>query len=513
MISLQRNPEDDFTQEFAASPHKRTLKVSLVREELLELTNDPLIAMLLNQLLYWSQRVTDFDLFVAEEKSVSPKHQSSHQYGWFYKTAYELVEEAMLCVTPVTFRRYLSFLVERGWIQTRTNPQYKWDRTSQYRVNLRKLHNDLSALGYALPGFSNYDAFPSEPKGSFESDKFKNRQNSSTVKNDHSKLQDSSFDEEISFSPTQNPNQSTEVKNDHSKIQNSPLNGKLQNFEELKNDLSNRKLLSSRIEKNLTCNTEITTENTSKITNREHTQRTRVRKSFDKNCFEEILGIWKTCTSQEGLVPVHITEERKQRLQSVLATHFQNDLSQWKQFCEQVGCSPFLMGHGARKWRVSLDWILCEENLIKVLEGNFDDPAGLDQKRADQSKSERAKEINTILASIEDPVWKKWCSQLDFSTESRDSVSLWELKEIANARFLEVENDRLVWIGSSEPRVLSRIEDLKLKILPFVQRIFPQARTLRTRLDETLPVDQPNTIDHPTISTKTTQQKGENHAE
>jgi hypothetical protein len=82
------------------------------------------------------------------------------------------------------------------------------------------------------------------------------------------------------------------------------------------------------------------------------------------------------------------------------------------------------------------------------LEGNYDDPKALEQKQAEQSKTDRAKEISAILASIEDPVWKKWCSQLDFSTESRDSVSLWELKEIAHARFLEVEDDRLVWIVS-----------------------------------------------------------------
>ena len=131
--SDQKKPAINLAQGHAAPHLKRSLKVSLVREELLELTNDPLIAMLLNQLLYWSQRVTDVDLFYEEEKS--PQKSSSPKYGWFYKTAYELCEEAMLRVTPVTFRRYLKHLVERGWVQTRINPQNKWDRTTQYRVN------------------------------------------------------------------------------------------------------------------------------------------------------------------------------------------------------------------------------------------------------------------------------------------------------------------------------------------------------------------------------------------
>src|SRR5438445_1185000 len=118
-------------------------KVVVIREEFIALTGDPLIAALLNQLAYWSQRVTNFDQYMREEKESPPKCRSTLQYGWFYKSSVELIEETMLCVTPVTLRRYLSYLEESGWIETRENPQYKWDRTTQYRVNLRKLSYDL----------------------------------------------------------------------------------------------------------------------------------------------------------------------------------------------------------------------------------------------------------------------------------------------------------------------------------------------------------------------------------
>jgi hypothetical protein len=210
---------------------------------------------------------------------------------------------------------------------------------------------------------------------------------------------------------------------------------------------------------------------------------------------------------------VHLTLERKNGLQFVLSAYFQNDLSQWEQFCKRVESSPFLMGQGARKWRVSLDWVLCEENLLKVLEGNFDDPAGLDQKQAELGQTSKEQEIHSVLASIADPVWKEWCSQLDFSIESRDPVSLGELKAIANARFLEVENDRLVWIGSQDTQVLSRIEDLKFKILPVVQRAFPHAHTLRIRLLEEDPPLQPEAMASDFLQQKPIPQKGENHAE
>ena len=133
---------------FTSIPYPKTQesKVSLIRREFVELTNNPLMAAVLNQLVYWSQRVADFDLFWEEESSSI--NTSSHQHGWFYNSASELLEETMIRVTPITMRRYLNFLMEQGWIQTRVNPRYKWDRTIQYHVNLRKLYADLQSLGF-----------------------------------------------------------------------------------------------------------------------------------------------------------------------------------------------------------------------------------------------------------------------------------------------------------------------------------------------------------------------------
>lgn len=249
------------------------------------------------------------------------------------------------------------------------------------------------------------------------------------------------------------------------------------------------------------------TETTTEITNREHTQRTCAREDCDKNFFEEVLRIWSTCTSQG----VHPTEERQQRIHSLLAAYFENDLAQWQSFCERVAHSPFLMGQGPRKWRVSLDWILVEENLLKVLEGNFDDGNLADQKTEKVSEEARNEEISTVLSSIEDPVWRELCSQLDFSHSSRDPVSLGELKAVTDARFLEVENDRLVWIGSSNAQVLSCIEDLRFKLLSPIKRTFPKVRNLRTRLDEKASSLQTVMPDTHIMSAKLSQPKGDIH--
>ncbi|MBP9692334.1 MAG: hypothetical protein KBD90_03270 [Alphaproteobacteria bacterium] len=583
----------------------RKAKVAMLREEFFDLTQDPWIATVLNQLFYWSQRVSDFDLFLEEEKTCHSKSKESAQYGWFYKSATELSEETMLRVTKVTMRKYLHFLIERGWLSERTNPHYKWDRTSQYRLNFTLLERDLQKLGWDLPGFPNgrlesfSQEFSCEEKEEeiqvkvqelLNLEKHSSKESFSTLEgkaNDTSKESSLTFDEKandtsklssLTFEGKANETSresslAFEGKvNDTSKLSSLTFEGKANDtsklssltfdekandtsklssltFEGKANDTSKESFLTFDGKANDTSKVEkvnLLTETTTETINREHTQRTRVREADQKNgnvkksdgwkslgsltslaipeaseglgppasaslsqILEQMMAAWKAHMRQE----VRLTLGRKNRLQSVLRIYFQDDLSQWTQFCKRVGSSPFLMGQGARKWRVSLDWVLLHENLLKVLEGNFDDPAAVGQKQAEESKASRAQEISSVLDAISDPVWKEWCSQLDLSCESQDSVSLWELKEMVPARFLETEDDRLVWIGSSDARALSRIENLKLKILPVAQRTFPQARTLRTRLfEEALPL-QPEVMASDFLQQKTTQQKGENHAE
>ncbi len=437
--------------------HSDNEQVSVIRKEFVLLTGDPFSAVILNQLMYWTQRVRDFDLLLKEERTFRPDCNVPPRHGWIYKTAHDLIEETMLEISHPTMRKYLKVLIDRGWIDERAHPIDKWNKTTQYRVNLRKLQEDLMAIGRNLP-LVYLKEFPS------------------------------SLLEEKSPQPTESSNLQSNVRNLHSNesLEESLLSSPLESKE-----IPNVKILHSSVEnfhsdvKNLQSNVRnlhsyTYTENTPKTTNRDHAEG--ARENSDKSFFDEVLEIWNACVNQEGLPPAHLTDERRRRIYSLFPLYFESDLTQWKQFCERVSHSPFLMGQGPRKWRVSLDWILVEENLIKVLEGNFDDGAFLEQKTEKLSEEVRKKETNAVLASIKDPVWREWCSQLDF--ESRNAVSLGELKSIDNARFLEVEGDRLVWIGSSDPQVLSHIEDLRLKILPLTQRTFPKVRNFRTRLCE-----------------------------
>lgn len=139
------------------------LKVAVIREELVALTGDPLMAVVLNQLLYWTQRVKDFDLLLEEEKEINSDCTVAPRHGWIYKTAEDLGEETMLRVSRHTIRRYLTFLKKKGWVDERINPQSRWNKTTQYRVNLKKVQGDLLTLGYSLPGFSVGEVFLKTP--------------------------------------------------------------------------------------------------------------------------------------------------------------------------------------------------------------------------------------------------------------------------------------------------------------------------------------------------------------
>ncbi|MBO0962522.1 DnaD domain protein [Neobacillus sp. MM2021_6] len=136
---------------------RRTKKV-VIKEELVELTGDYKLAIVLNQMIYWSERVSDFDKFIAEEKGrLSTENVDStsleYQNGWIYKTAEDLADECMITNSEATMRRYLDKLISSGWLSARRNPKYKWDKTMQYRVNITAIQKALFVMGFVLDGY------------------------------------------------------------------------------------------------------------------------------------------------------------------------------------------------------------------------------------------------------------------------------------------------------------------------------------------------------------------------
>ena len=116
-------------------------QVSIIRKEFVMLTGNHFSATILNQLLYWTLRVKDFDLFLEEEKTLPALEEDEgssnchKSHGWIYKTAHELIDETMLGISHPTMRKYLKQLIDEGWICERVHPHSKWNKTTQYRVN------------------------------------------------------------------------------------------------------------------------------------------------------------------------------------------------------------------------------------------------------------------------------------------------------------------------------------------------------------------------------------------
>lgn len=87
------------------------LKRVVIREELVELTNDFFMALLLNEFIhffYWTERVKDFDQCIKEEKERAAKEgvevNISESGGWIYKTREDLSDALMLGQTSETMR-------------------------------------------------------------------------------------------------------------------------------------------------------------------------------------------------------------------------------------------------------------------------------------------------------------------------------------------------------------------------------------------------------------------------
>lgn len=132
------------------------LKRAVIKEEYIAITGDFQKAVILNQFIYWSERVRDFDDFIRQENKRATEHGLDEQdltNGWIYKTAEELSEETMLGLSSASMRSHIKALIEKGFVSERNNPKYKWDRTKQYRVNLVEIANALMSEGYAFEGY------------------------------------------------------------------------------------------------------------------------------------------------------------------------------------------------------------------------------------------------------------------------------------------------------------------------------------------------------------------------
>ena len=119
-----------FLQNFREVFLMNFLKRVVVKEELVALTGNMESAIILNQFIYWSQRIKDFDSFIKEENKRREKNDMDStdtelQNGWIYKELGELKDEIMFTCSSKTVGRKLEIILNNGWLNRRNNPKYR----------------------------------------------------------------------------------------------------------------------------------------------------------------------------------------------------------------------------------------------------------------------------------------------------------------------------------------------------------------------------------------------------
>lgn len=141
----------------------RKLKRAVIKEEYIVITGDMMESVILNQMIYWSEKVRDFDQFIVENvknyahgKTGSDSSKNLLLHGWIYKSADQLKEEIMSQDSTRTINRKLDSLVSKEFLLRRRNPKDRYDHKYQYRVNFGTVLLALDAAGYALEGYSKF---------------------------------------------------------------------------------------------------------------------------------------------------------------------------------------------------------------------------------------------------------------------------------------------------------------------------------------------------------------------
>lgn len=371
----------------------RPARVCVMREELVRLTGHSSQALVLNQLLYWTQRCHDFDEMLAEENQRRQQAEQPHVnmkpfHGWIRKSLTDLGTETMLSSSKESMRRFVTALMERGWVESRRNPGNAWDRTIQYRVNLVKLSDDLGKIGFTVPGFS-------WEENSRETQKREKRLSRASSGSPQSPLTPSN-------SPSSKPGDSLINEGETCMSQKSPFDvsecslqrpvlGRVKKKDSLKtkNKTSSKTTDVSKVDfeepfleedgsttsQALEANNNFVSQASSDDEEESQTpgkptpsEGASAQKS---SVAEAMVDIWNRVV--EGRADLVRVRHREQTLTRFLQKHCKNDLSDFEAYCRRIMSSRFLMGEGSGEspWRMTLDAALEDAKAIKVFEGSY----------------------------------------------------------------------------------------------------------------------------------------------
>lgn len=100
------------------------------------------------------------------------------------------------------------------------------------------------------------------------------------------------------------------------------------------------------------------------------------KESKEKVTCEQVVDLYRSiCVSYPKVIS--LSEARKRAIRARLKMYSMDD---FRMLFEKAEASSFLKGANNRNWSATFDWLLKESNMVKVLEGNYDNktrsPAG-----------------------------------------------------------------------------------------------------------------------------------------
>lgn len=257
---------------------------------------------------------------------------------WIYNTTKDWISQ-LLVISERTFQRITADLKKRGIILIKNLHAHKNNRTNYYTIDYQKLE-ELTGIKTKI----------------FSYEKFKN-----IISTENSSHKTTNQYRQICQSPPQNH----------------MLSDKKANLELVKVAESNT-------------NRTYTSNNLS-LSEKKHsfsyafekqTDVKQAQESFEKNKIDLILenekkpplaktlvSIWNE-TIENGKEIVQLTKTRVQFLLAAFRDKFESSLEKWKDFCQKIATSRFLMGE-ITSFKAHFDWVLRYSNMQKILEGNY----------------------------------------------------------------------------------------------------------------------------------------------
>lgn len=96
------------------------------------------------------------------------------------------------------------------------------------------------------------------------------------------------------------------------------------------------------------------------------------REKEKKINYQQIADLYnETCVSFPKIRS--LSDSRKKAIRARLKTY---SLDDFKTLFAKAEASSFLKGKNGRNWSATFDWLICDSNMAKVLDGNYDDKGG-----------------------------------------------------------------------------------------------------------------------------------------